>query len=203
MEGPGGYQFIGRTLQMWNRYQQTDAFDKPWLLRFFDQIRFYEVTSEELKQIRRDFPKGNYPLKIEQTTFDLDKHNAFIEENRNSIEQFKQHRQHAFEAELQHWKDNGLLHFDSETASEDEALEVDELAENCISVDSPMNCNIWKVEVEPEQQVKEGDVLVILEAMKMEISVTATQDGTVKSIQRSAGSQVKAGERLLILEELA
>jgi urea carboxylase len=51
--------------------------------------------------------------------------------------------------------------------------------------------------------VKEGDVLVILEAMKMEISVTATQDGTVKSIQRSAGSQVKAGERLLILEELA
>jgi urea carboxylase len=203
MEGPGGYQFIGRTLQMWNRYQQTDAFDKPWLLRFFDQIRFYEVTSEELKQIRRDFPKGNYPIKIEQTTFDLDKHNAFIEENRNSIEQFKQHRQHAFEAELQHWKDNGLLHFDSETASEDEALEVDELAENCISVDSPMNCNIWKVEVEPEQQVKEGDVLVILEAMKMEISVTATQDGTVKSIQRSAGSQVKAGERLLILEELA
>jgi urea carboxylase len=203
MEGPGGYQFIGRTLQMWNRYQQTDAFDKPWLLRFFDQIRFYEVTSEELKQIRRDFPKGNYPIRIEQTTFDLDKHNAFIEENRNSIEQFKQHRQHAFEAELQHWKDNGLLHFDSETASEDEALEVDELAENCISVDSPRNCNIWKVEVEPEQQVKEGDVLVILEAMKMEISVTATQDGTVKSIQRSAGSQVKAGERLLILEELA
>ena len=43
MEGPGGYQFVGRTVQMWNRYRQTKNFKegKPWLLRFFDQIRFY------------------------------------------------------------------------------------------------------------------------------------------------------------------
>ncbi|MCP4066298.1 MAG: carboxyltransferase domain-containing protein, partial [Gammaproteobacteria bacterium] len=36
MEGPGGYQFVGRTLQMWNRYRTTDFFEpgKPWLLRF-------------------------------------------------------------------------------------------------------------------------------------------------------------------------
>ena len=71
MEGPGGYQFVGRTLQMWNRYRQTDAFDQPWLLRFFDQIRFYEVSHEELNQIRRDFPKGHYPIQVEDTTFSL------------------------------------------------------------------------------------------------------------------------------------
>ena len=41
MEGPGGYQFVGRTLQMWN----TCHGSPPWLLRFFDQIRFYEVSS--------------------------------------------------------------------------------------------------------------------------------------------------------------
>ncbi|MEQ9508829.1 MAG: 5-oxoprolinase/urea amidolyase family protein, partial [Alloalcanivorax xenomutans] len=62
MEGPGGYQFVGRTLQMWNRYRTTEAFTKPWLLRFFDQIRFYEVSAGELQRIRRDFPKGDYPL---------------------------------------------------------------------------------------------------------------------------------------------
>ena len=46
MEGPGGYQFVGRTCQMWNTYKVTDAFarDRPWLLRFFDQIRFYPVS---------------------------------------------------------------------------------------------------------------------------------------------------------------
>jgi urea carboxylase len=49
MEGPGGYQFVGRTLQMWNRYREVAAFGgKPWLLRFFDQIRFYPVSADEL-----------------------------------------------------------------------------------------------------------------------------------------------------------
>jgi urea carboxylase len=41
MEGPGGYQFVGRTVQMWNRHRVTADFEKPWLLRFFDQIRFH------------------------------------------------------------------------------------------------------------------------------------------------------------------
>ncbi|HMW72084.1 MAG TPA: carboxyltransferase domain-containing protein, partial [Cellvibrionaceae bacterium] len=45
MEGPGGYQFVGRTLQMWNTYKTTPEFSQPWLLRFFDQIRFYEVSA--------------------------------------------------------------------------------------------------------------------------------------------------------------
>jgi urea carboxylase len=185
---------------MWNRYQQTDAFEKPWLLRFFDQIKFYEVTGEELKQIRRDFPHGNYPIKIEETTFDLNEHNEFVEQNRVSINEFKKMRHDAFEKELQHWKDNGLLHFDSESNADEGGLEDELLDENAISVDSPMNCNIWKVEVEVEQYVKEGDCLMILEAMKMEISVTATQSGVVKSIHRKAGSQVKAGERLIVME---
>ena len=59
MEGPGGYQFVGRTLQMWNRYRQTAEFSQPWLLRFFDQIRFYEVSAEELQQIRRRITSYN------------------------------------------------------------------------------------------------------------------------------------------------
>lgn len=57
MEGPGGYQFVGRTIQMWNRLRSTESFQsgKPWLLRFFDQIQFYEVSAEELLQLREDF----------------------------------------------------------------------------------------------------------------------------------------------------
>jgi urea carboxylase len=51
MEGPGGYQFVGRTLQMWNRYRQSQAFTQPWLLRFFDQIRFYPVDAQKLQQL--------------------------------------------------------------------------------------------------------------------------------------------------------
>ncbi len=42
MEGPGGYQLFGRTIQVWNSYRRSGEFlEQPWLLRFFDQIRFF------------------------------------------------------------------------------------------------------------------------------------------------------------------
>ena len=67
MEGPGGYQFVGRTVQMWNTFHTTREFSPgtPWLLRFFDQIRFYPVSAAELLEIRDAFPHGRYPLRIE------------------------------------------------------------------------------------------------------------------------------------------
>ena len=73
MEGPGGYQFVGRTVQMWNRYRQTDEFrdGKQWLLRFFDQIRFYPVSADELLRMRAGFPYGRHPLRIEESQLDL------------------------------------------------------------------------------------------------------------------------------------
>ncbi|ODN67411.1 urea carboxylase [Methylophaga muralis] len=199
MEGPGGYQFIGRTLQMWNRYLQTTEFTKPWLLRFFDQIKFYEVTHDELVQIRRDFPQGNYPLKIEETTFNLKRYNQFIEQHKESIDSFTRQRELAFEQELEHWKREGLLHFDSGNEPQIIDEESAPLPENAISVDSPLNCSVWKVEVEIGSFVQEGDVLMILEAMKMEIQITATQAGTVTEIKRQAGAQVGMGDRLVVI----
>jgi urea carboxylase len=64
MEGPGGYQLVGRTLQMWNRFRRRAEFEagKPWLLRFFDPIRFYPVTAAELERIRR-VPPGPLPVR--------------------------------------------------------------------------------------------------------------------------------------------
>ena len=58
MEGPGGYQFVGRTVQMWNTWRTTKEFRRgtPWLLRFFDQIRFYPVEAAELLEHARRFP---------------------------------------------------------------------------------------------------------------------------------------------------
>src|SRR5476651_275583 len=66
MEGPGGYQFVGRTVQMWNRYRTTKNFTggKPWLLRFFDQVRFYPVSAEELLRDRANFLNGRFEVRI-------------------------------------------------------------------------------------------------------------------------------------------
>src|SRR3954451_12113504 len=71
MEGPGGYQFVGRTCQMWNTYKTTRDFEpgKPWLLRHFDQIRFHPVGPDELLKLRADFVQGRFELRVQEDTF--------------------------------------------------------------------------------------------------------------------------------------
>ena len=116
MEGPGGYQFVGRTLQMWNRGKNQVDFEagRPWLLRFFDQIRFFPVTAAELEQIRHDFPAGHYHLKIEETEFDFGAYRDFLHANHAAIERFKLQQQQAFEAERQRWIESGELNHSSQ-----------------------------------------------------------------------------------------
>lgn len=58
---------------------------------------------------------------------------------------------------------------------------------------------VFKIEVSVGQQVKRGDAVVILEAMKMEIPVVAPQDGTVASIDAAVGDPVEAGALLATL----
>ena len=59
---------------------------------------------------------------------------------------------------------------------------------------------MWKIECQVGQQVAEGDTLVILESMKMEMPVEAEDDGTVKEIVCEEGQSVSEGETLVVLE---
>ncbi|CDF85526.1 Urea amidolyase [Pseudomonas knackmussii B13] len=201
MEGPGGYQFVGRTLQMWNRYRAVEAFGgKPWLLRFFDQIRFYPVSAEELLRIRRDFPLGRYPLRIEESELCLADYQAFLGREAESIEAFRTHQRAAFDAERQRWIASGQAHFESEEVApelgEDAPLEAGQHA-----IESHVAGNLWQVQVSEGASVKAGDTLVILESMKMEIPLTAPRDGVVREVRVQPGSPVRAGQRVVVLEE--
>ncbi|RLU01335.1 urea carboxylase [Ketobacter sp.] len=201
MEGPGGYQFVGRTLQMWNRYRKTPEFEQPWLLRFFDQIKFYEVSAEELQTIRHQFPRGQYPLKIEETEFSLRQYQQFLADNQSSIDEFVQQRDAAFETELQHWIDSGQFHFDSASVGHDLAEEEHTLEEGCVAIDSHVAGNLWQWNVKAGDHVAAGDVVCVLESMKMEIDVVAPESGTIVSLNRQQGQQVNAGQPLLILKQ--
>lgn len=201
MEGPGGYQFVGRTLQMWNRYNKTKEFSQPWLLRFFDQIKFYEVSSDELKDIRDDFPKGRYGIEIEETRFNLKEYLGFLKENETEINQFTEKREKAFDEELQRWIESGQINFESDKdMASDSGLE-DALPENCVAVESPVAGNVWKMLVSPADVLEEGQPMMILESMKMEIEIVAPHAGTVFAVSRDEGQQVNAGQPLLILQE--
>jgi len=200
MEGPGGYQFVGRTVQMWNRYHRTAEFPKPWLLRFFDQIRFYEVSEDELLQLREDFPQGRFGLRIEETRFSLRRYREFLDANAESIARFEARRSAAFAAERARWAQSGQDQFSAEEL--DSALEGAELAlaEAEIAVEAHVPGSVWQVLVEEGDSVSAGQPLVVLESMKMEITLAAPAAGTVSRVLCKPGSQIAAGARLLVLD---
>ncbi|MER0214666.1 MAG: urea carboxylase [Nitrosomonas sp.] len=204
MEGPGGYQFVGRTLPVWNRYRQTTDFKdgKPWLLRFFDQIRFYPVSESELLKLRKDFIRGQFQLRIEETTFSLQQHHLFLQQNQAAIHDFKTRQQAAFEAERERWRINGQMEFASESdLDEADAQSELDLPEGSHAIASPVTGTVWKILTQEGQQVKAGDILIVIEAMKMEITVEAPLSGTVERILCRQGDGISAGQLLVVLQK--
>ncbi|MCO7228366.1 sodium-extruding oxaloacetate decarboxylase subunit alpha [Halomonas sp. CnH100-B] len=77
--------------------------------------------------------------------------------------------------------------------------EADAPAPSGVSIDAPLAGNIFKVNVRPGDQVAEGDVVIILEAMKMETEVRASSAGTVSKVNVSEGDSVAVGDALIEL----
>jgi acetyl-CoA carboxylase biotin carboxyl carrier protein len=74
------------------------------------------------------------------------------------------------------------------------------LEEQLPNVEAHITGTVWKVECEVGQEVTEGDTLVILESMKMEMPVEAEDDGKVSKIVCEEGQSVSEGETLVVLE---
>ena len=196
MEGPGGYQFVGRTLQVWNRHRRGGAFDEHWLLRPFDRIRFHEVDARQLAEKREAFSRGALDIDIEPGVFDHERHRAFLDGHRAEIEEFEKRRKRAFARELDDWRARGLMTLDH--AVDDIASRGDAEANGDpgVFVPSPLAGSIWSVAVKPGQEVKAGDVLFVVESMKAEFEVKAEQSGVIGDVLVRKGQLVRAGEAL-------
>ncbi|WP_158047326.1 urea carboxylase [Skermanella pratensis] len=199
MEGPGGYQFVGRTCQMWNTYRTTAEFPpgKSWLLRHFDQIRFHPVSHGELLAFRADFLQGRASLRITEETFRLRDYRRFLEQNRDSIEAFKARQQAAFEAERARWEASGQT-VAAEVIDSGPIPGHADMPDGGEAIASPVSGSIWKVSGTAGTAVKAGDVLVIVESMKMEIAVPAPADGTLVEIRCAEGQAVSLGQPLAV-----
>lgn len=195
MDSPGGYQLIGRTVPIWNKFKKNKQFgDQQWFLRFFDQIKYYPVSEVELDQFRADFANGVAEIKIEETEFDFAVYTQFLENEKDSIATFKAQQQQAFTTEVERWKDEF-----------DVPVEIEMCVDNTdysdyLPLNASMTGNIWKIFVETGQTVKKGETIAIIEAMKMELPVYADDDGIVKAIICRAGQTVYRGEPLVYME---
>jgi urea carboxylase len=119
MEGPGGYQFVGRTTQVWNHRHPGDAgsFEPgtPWLLRYFDRISFYPVSAEELLEMRAEMTAGRGDVPIADGSFSMKNYLSFLAEEADPIATFRQQQAIAFAEERQAWDRAG--EFASQIAS--------------------------------------------------------------------------------------
>lgn len=201
MEGPGGYQFVGRTVPIWSTLKQRPPFEPgvQWLLRFFDRIRWYPVEPEELLEMRADMEAGRFVPKIEEGVFRMADYDAFLEENAESIAVFRESQAAAFAEERRAWEASG--EFDRQQAEPETTGTADVvIPEGCTCVESPFVANVFRIDVAVGDQVAEGQTLLALEAMKMEALVKAPVSGRIVEIIPELGDQVGAGAVLIVVE---
>ena len=200
MEGPGGYQFVGRTCQMWNTHRTTADFKpgSPWLLRFFDQIRFYPVSGEELLKFRDDFLYGRARLDITEASFSLKDYRQFLADNADGITAAKARQQSAFEAERARWEASGQISYGADLPEPQPDEDQDAPPPGCEAIPSPVSGSVWRVLAEAGQAVKAGEPVIVVESMKMEMQVTAPADGTVVELRCAEGRGVSTGQTLAI-----
>ncbi|MFG3290672.1 5-oxoprolinase/urea amidolyase family protein [Streptomyces sp. NPDC048179] len=205
MEGPGGYQFVGRTTQVWSGWQQRGAFEpgSPWLLRFFDRIRWYPVSADELLDLRADITSGRFVPRIEEGTFSLAAYQDFLTEHADAIAEFRTSQQAAFGAERDAWEAAGeFARADAATAPAAAPAEVS-IPPGGRLIEAEFAASVWQLNVRPGDEVASGQPLLALEAMKMESRVHAPMAGVVAEILARPGDQVEAGTALLVLAPAA
>lgn len=201
MEGPGGYQFVGRTTQVWSGWQQRGAFQpgSPWLLRFFDRIKWYPVEADELLELRADMAAGRFAPRIEEGTFALADHQRFLSAHADSISAFRSRQAAAFAAERDAWEAAGeFARADRAAGSAPPPADL-AVPPGGHLVEAEFAASVWQVAVAAGDTVTAGQRLLALEAMKMESFVHAPQGGVVARVLAKPGDQVEPGSPLLIL----
>ncbi|TFH70697.1 urea carboxylase [Cellulomonas sp. HD19AZ1] len=203
MDSPGGYQLVGRTVPIWSGHRQHGVFEPgvPWLLRFFDRIVWHPVTAEELAEQRTAFAAGRLDVRVEHGTFSYREHLALLTEHATEIAAFQESQAAAFGAERAAWAAAGEL--DADAGDDAPPAVVDdatvELLDGHVLVEAPMVGSVWRVEAAAGADVRAGDLLVALEAMKLELAVPAPSDGRVVRVLVEPGQQVGPGAPLAVL----
>jgi urea carboxylase len=195
MEGPGGYQFVGRTVQVWNRFRKGGLFqENPWALRFFDRIEWYPVSAAELLELRAETDAGHDSFETHDGAFSLAKYTAFLTDNADSIADFRKRQSAAFDAEKRRWRESG--EFDRRDDPEPIPAQAVSLPDGAIPVTAPFMATVWQIGAEAGEYVIEGEPLLSLEAMKMETKVAAPVTGTLLEVYVTLGDQVAPGQVL-------
>lgn len=224
-EGPGGYMLTGLTIPGVDVLGFKDGYspDRPWLFEDMDVIRFYEVTEDKYEEEMALWRSGRYKYKMAETAFDMAEHNALLESTKAETQAIRQ-RQTQFQEEMLQLEQDLLNQWLEEKATDDvstgqvEALlrgeferwcqhlgiipaNREHIDPNAEIIESPISANVWKVLIKENDGLRSEQVVVVLEAMKLEINIKADTrlDGClVKKVLVKPGDSIESGAPLII-----
>lgn len=212
MDSPGGYQLMGRTIPIWDTYGSVPEShrgappERPWLLEFFDRVKFYLVSDEELERLRSKYKLGELTLEIQNGSFSYANHKTFLEENKRSIAAFRQMQKKAFSEERTRWEEQGEADEDasakhSETQIANGKIEEEiQLPLYAIKVRSGVAATVFDILVEEGAFVNHGESLVVMESMKVELRVEAPVSGIVLRIDVTKGDVTNPETALCVIQ---
>jgi biotin carboxyl carrier protein len=206
---------VGRTLEMWDAFGTKPNFspEQPWMFQPSDKITFYEVSLEEYEAAAAEFFAGRYQWQVSESTFDVRQiYESFDAATKDQgIIEYKKLQQECLAEQEQlekllyeEWAQNAAAASQSHAANDAEDATAYLNNPGILAITSPMAANVWKVEVKVGDIIKEGQIVAILEAMKMEVNVLAPKgsgDFVVKSILKKPKSTANAGDVIAIVEK--
>ncbi|KAJ1708618.1 hypothetical protein G4B11_001102 [Aspergillus flavus] len=206
VDSPGGYQMTGMTIPGVDILGSKKGYtpDRPWLFEEFDQITFYRVSEEEYEKELALFNSGRYEYQWEEVIFDMAEHNKLLHDTKEEVAAIRA-RQRKAQDEMDKLEAELLEHWAKEKA--EKGVPVDAI-ENLLKdpqilpIEAPLNANIWKVEVKQGDKLDEGQIVVILEAMKLEIAVRTelhAAGATVEKVLVQPGDSIEAGKPLILV----
>lgn len=201
MDSPGGYQLVGRTIPIWDKLTlgTHSAGGQPWLLNPFDQVEFYPVSEAEIDRFTEEMDAGRFEVEIVESVFDHEQYMHWVQDNSKSIEEF--HEKQSGEKLEEFNRLIQVSNAESESGNAGPALSEDEkFSEDAEMVYSEYSGRFWKPLVQVNDIVKEGQGLIVVEAMKTEMMVCATKSGKVVKICHKNGDMVDAGDLVVVIE---
>jgi urea carboxylase len=162
VDSPGGYQMTGRTVPCWDYYSYKPGFgDRPWIFRDFDILTFYQVSEQELDDLLGKFRAGKYEWAYDEVEFDMAEHNKLLQTTSDEVKKIRE-KQAVAQDEMTKAENESLERWRKEKAENgiDEST-VEKLLDdpNIVSVEAPVDANVWKVEVNRGDEASEGTVV--------------------------------------------
>lgn len=192
---------------------------RPWLYEDFDQLTFYQVSEQTLEKDLAKFRSGTYKFEWDDVLFDMEEHNKLLESTKEEVRALRS-RQEQAQAEMAIREKESMEKWKSERAKDGISADVLEqllsgmhlyqllsgyayclIDPNIETMQAPLDANVWKVLVEKGDVLTAGQVVVILEAMKLEINVKIDDNlvgSTVEMLAVAPGDSVGAGSNLLL-----